>query len=135
MKTFDQIKEDAKNKIGDKKVSEYEFLCLCVILAGEAGISELAVRQAIGVYSENAEEDVTLRNRYAQKYLKPARILLTAKAKSLTIEEAEKIWEKGTSSEENLAFKRSINERLPQKDKKSKATKLISLGQLLSDLI
>lgn len=69
MKTFDQIKEAAKIKIGDKKVTDYEFLCLCIILAGEAGISELDVRKAIGVHSEDAEEDIGLRNRYAQKYL------------------------------------------------------------------
>lgn len=66
---------------------------------------------------------------------KPARILLTAKTQSITIEAAEKIWEKGTSSEENLAIKRSINDRLPKKEKKSRATKLVTLGQLLSDLI
>jgi hypothetical protein len=135
MKTFDQIKEEAKSKIGDRKITDYDFLCLCVILAGEAKISEIDVRKAIGLHSESAEEDTKLRNRYAQKYLKPARILLTVKAKSISIEEAEKIWEKGISSEETIDFKRSINARLPQKEKAPKATKLTTLGQLLSDLI
>ncbi len=135
MKTFDQIKQEAKTKIGDKKCSDYDFLCLCVILAGEAKISEIDVRKAIGLHSDNAEEDTKLRNRYAQRYLKPARILLTAKTKSISIEDAEKIWEKGVSSEEIIEFKRSINARLPQKEKTPKATKLTTLGQLLSDLI